>query len=225
MGPAVGPSGEGRAGADGRTDPRIARSRAAVLAAARGLLEERCFVEITVEAVAAASGVAKTTIYRHWPSREALLVDLVEDLKPPQPPVDSGSFAGDLSLVGHQLAEALGDTSWSRALPGLLDAAEREADLRRIIDTGGRRRRQVLQASLDRARERGEVDHDIDLELAVSLVAGPIFYRRLVLREAPTPEFVDRVVAAATISLGLAGPPGPCGPAGAGASGPAGPQP
>ena len=59
----------------GPCDPRVARSRAAVLDATVDLLGEVGHGGTTVEAIAERSGVAKTTIYRHWPSRAPLLID------------------------------------------------------------------------------------------------------------------------------------------------------
>ncbi|MPY92008.1 MAG: TetR family transcriptional regulator [Acidimicrobiia bacterium] len=199
--------GAGPGCAGERADPRISRSKAAVLAAARQLLHDRCFFEVTVEAIAEESGVAKTTIYRHWPSREALLLDLVDDLMPPLGTIDTGSLAGDLGVAAHQLARALGDTSWSQALPGLLDAAQRDAQLRRIMDISGQARRQVVLDAFERARRRGELPAEADTELATTLLAGPLFYRRLVLRDPPGPDVVERVVAAVLLVLDVEAQP------------------
>jgi AcrR family transcriptional regulator len=54
-------------------DPRVARTRAAVLNAGIDLLAERGYPGFTIDAIVARTGIAKTTIYRHWPSRDSLL--------------------------------------------------------------------------------------------------------------------------------------------------------
>ena len=147
------------------------------------------------------SGVAKTTIYRHWPNRESLLLDLVDELAPPFGPIDTGSLAGDLAAAARELAATLGDTAWSRALPGLLDAAQRDPELCRIVDAAGRARRQVVLDALERARQRGELAEGVDPQVAAALLAGPLFYCRLVLRRQPDEAFVDGVVEGVLRSL------------------------
>ena len=76
--------------------PRSDEARRKALEAARELIVEKGVVNLTIEDVAARSGVAKTTIYRHWPERTALIVDTVnamfEHLRTP----DTGSLRGDL---------------------------------------------------------------------------------------------------------------------------------
>src|SRR6185295_7437982 len=77
-----------RAAKPGR--PRSQQARKAVLAAAHALVERGGYSAATIEAIAARSGVAKTTIYRWWPSRPALVVDLLMDLAMKAVPIPSG---------------------------------------------------------------------------------------------------------------------------------------
>src|SRR4051794_14143427 len=102
-------------------DPRVARSRAAVIDAATELLVESGPSAVTIDAIVARSGVAKSTIYRHWGSRDDVLLDVMEvcapDLTPPDP--DLGVEAG-LREITHRIAAIFNDPEWARVLPALL---------------------------------------------------------------------------------------------------------
>ena len=65
-------------------DPRIAQTKARVVEATAELLVQRGFANTSIEGVAAASGVAKSTIYRHWSSRESLCIDAYRSVVQPQ---------------------------------------------------------------------------------------------------------------------------------------------
>ena len=82
-------------------DPRVARSRAKLLAAATEILIETGPSSVTVDAVAERSGVAKSTLYRHWESRSALLVDVLRTHRPAWEPRlrTPGRFAFGLSIA------------------------------------------------------------------------------------------------------------------------------
>src|SRR3954462_7418392 len=115
-------------------DPRIARTRAVVLDAATHILAEEGHEGFTVDAVVARSGVAKTTIYRHWPTKIDLLIDAVKCFHEDMPTPDTGTFlAAPVALLTHlpHAPADLAGAAWSRSMPGLIQRAEHDPDLAR----------------------------------------------------------------------------------------------
>ena len=86
-------------------DPRIERTRRVVLDAAIALLDRGRLRAVTMEAVAAASGVAKSTIYRHWSNRDALISDAFHALKPPIPVPVEGDVRSKVTVLLEHLAD------------------------------------------------------------------------------------------------------------------------
>ncbi|HEY3464398.1 MAG TPA: TetR/AcrR family transcriptional regulator [Amycolatopsis sp.] len=177
-------------------DPRVARSRRAILDAAVELLVEHGFAGATVEAIAARSGAAKTTIYRQWPDKHAVLRAAVESIVPPAAPSDTGSLRGDLVAFAHDLDRILHTAPTSALIPGLIDAAERDPELAAVLAEFTAQRRKPVHDAVARAVERGETTR----EFAVDLFLGPLFYRRLLSREPLDDVFIERVVDAALAS-------------------------
>ncbi len=178
-----------------RTDPRVARSRASILDACADLIAEEGYAGVTIEAVAARSGTAKTTIYRHWASREALLVEAFGACPGPQgcgPP--SGSVREDVRGVLRGLAARLNDPDWCATMSSLIDAASRDGDLERLHVATVAERRRPLTDALARGIAAGELPSDLDVDLAVALLAGPLFYRAMICREPIDDAFIDGVV-------------------------------
>lgn len=102
-------------------DPRVRRSQEAVLAAALDLFVAGGPRAVTVDAVSDASGVAKTTIYRHWADRAHLLADTYRACLPVVPTPDSGLDAADaLRDVIRSLVHGLGTAPARPALPHLI---------------------------------------------------------------------------------------------------------
>lgn len=164
-----------------------------IVDAAIALLVEHGFGGTTIEAIAARSGTAKTTVYRHWPDKGAVLRDAVESVVPTATAPDSGSLRGDLMFFAHELAQILNTPPTSALIPGLIDTAERDPDLARLLAEFTAHRRQPVHAAVARAVDRGEISADSDPELIASLLLGPLFYRRLLSREPLTDEFIDQV--------------------------------
>ena len=95
-----------RAGAEGapargRGRPRSEEAHRAIVEATLTLLDEGGYTALTIEAVAERAGVGKTTIYRRWPSKLELVVEAVGELRPPGPPDDTGSLAGDFAAFAR----------------------------------------------------------------------------------------------------------------------------
>lgn len=175
-------------------DPRVARSKAAVLEAAVELLAEHGYGGASVDRISERSGVAKTTIYRHWPCRADLLLDAFDSLVHKPEPVDTGSLRRDLVEQLTFLADQLRSAKWARILPSLIDAAERDPHLAALARDFAVQRREPLRAILARARQRGELGPEVDLDRAATLLAAPLFFRRLVSREPVTRALVADVV-------------------------------
>ena len=95
-------------------------------------LIERGYGELTIEAVASESGVAKSTIYRHWPSRVELINDAFLELKPTLPVPTEGTVRERLVAALENLAENVAASRWSACLPTLIDAAERDPAAREL---------------------------------------------------------------------------------------------
>ncbi|MFS0701693.1 TetR/AcrR family transcriptional regulator C-terminal ligand-binding domain-containing protein [Cellulomonas sp. 179-A 4D5 NHS] len=164
----------------GQLDPRVARSREAVLAAALELLLERGIVGTTIEAVAERSGVAKTTIYRQWEGQPALVLDAFDSaLRPPVDP-ETGSARGDLRVLLHGLADALSAGPAAILMSALIDAAERDPAYAALHKREAAQRHAVVRACIERGIARGELRPDSQPDTLIDLLAGPLFHRRLV---------------------------------------------
>jgi AcrR family transcriptional regulator len=175
-------------------DPRVARSRAAVLAATVDLLGEVGHVGTTVEAIAERSGVAKTTIYRHWPSRAPLLIDAFHSSVEKGDHAPTGDVRADLLAIACGLAAKLRDPQWSRIMATLIDAAESDPELSEISTTFTAERRGVVKGILDAGVASGELAPDLDTELGAVLLGGPLFYLRMMLREPADDETLERII-------------------------------
>jgi TetR/AcrR family transcriptional regulator of autoinduction and epiphytic fitness len=160
-------------------DPRIERTRRVVLEATLDLLAEHGYGAVTIEAVAARSGVAKSTIYRHWPGKVELILDAFHELKPPVAPSAEGDVRETVIAVLENLARVVNKSTWSMCLPSLIDAAAHDPEARKLhgrISTEGRRSLVDLLAT---GVERGELPPDLDPDLMAEALVGPILLRRL----------------------------------------------
>lgn len=178
-------------------DPRVARSRAAVLAGTRELVASAGFAGLTIELIARRSGVARTTIYRHWPSLGALVFEAVASDTSTPSIVDSGDPWADIEATVRGLAAKLRDSEWARMLPALIDASSRDAEIHRLQTQRSAERRGDLAALIDEGKRVGVVAPDTDTEVLVELLVGPLFSRHLVSHLPVDDDFVDRVLAAA----------------------------
>lgn len=183
-------------------DPRVVRSRAAVLDAAVELLVERGYSSFSLNEIVARTGVAKTTIYRHWDNRAKLLQDVIAALSHRSQLPDTGSLREDLRSffrVGSHRMKS--DTSWTRglrSLPAMVDAGRSDASVGVVVTSVTMGLLERLQILLERGVTRGEVRPDLRRETVANLLLGATFMRRSMLEkdvdEAYIAEFVDVVV-------------------------------
>ncbi len=161
-------------------DPRVARSRARVLGAALDLVAGRGIHGATVEAIAARSTVAKTTIYRQWPNQAALLLDAFHSIAADPPLPDSGSVLTDLNVLVGGFAEAMGQGRVAVFMAALIEAAEHDPAFAALHQEEAARRHQQVMSVLQHGVDRRELPADTDLLLLVDLLAGPVLYRRFI---------------------------------------------
>jgi len=152
---------------------------------------------LTVEGVAVRSGVAKSTIYRRWRSKEDLaLAALLEVIQQePRPVRHVGSTRSALVAYLGRLIENLNSKLYGRVIRGLISDLGVDLELARgFRERVLARRVAAVRELLQRGIERGELRRDLDLEIAVDLLLGPIYYRLLISGEPLTSAFVDRLV-------------------------------
>ena len=190
-----------------RGRPRSEHARRAVLKATRSLIEEGGYPAATIENIAARSGVAKTTIYRWWTNRPALVVDLMVQVAAEDVPVPSGR--DPLRALRKELRTLAGETDGlaGRLVVSLLGEAQSDPAVRAARVEGLFLPRTAADASMiRRAQEAGVLRKDISPELAVDLLFGPLFYRMFVHHHPVTEEFVDQMFR--NVLTGLRAPQG-----------------
>ena len=177
------------------TDPRVALSRERVLSATLELLTESGLGGLTIDDVSKRSGVAKTTIYRHWTNRNSIIIDACLRMTDgDEDPPDTGSLEGDLRAILTELADLLATARWSSIMPSIIDAAERELEMAEVHSRLQVRHAAPMRAALERAVERGQVSPDADISAMASALRGPLYFRRWFTREPIDGPFIDLVV-------------------------------
>jgi AcrR family transcriptional regulator len=177
---------------------RSSRTQQAILEATRELLVEGGVQKLTVEGVAARAGVAKTTIYRRWRSKDELaLAVLIEMVEKVVSFPDLGDTRAELVAFVDGAVKILGTTLMGRVMQGLVSDFAADAELARAF-----RERVVsvrvaeVERLVERGIARGDLRPDTDHELLHELLFGPVYYR-LMLSGAPLDDnLAERVVAA-----------------------------
>lgn len=175
--------------------PRSQEAQRAVLDAARELFERKGYAAATIEAISALSGVAKTTIYRRWPNRASLLVDVLVEMARRLVPLPEGGEP--MRAMRSELRRAVGAINGpvGRLLSSLLGDAQHDPQVRQALVAGlFRPRSQATGDNIRRAQRQGALRADVPPHLATDLLFGPLFFRMFVGHEPVTNEFVRQVL-------------------------------
>jgi AcrR family transcriptional regulator len=181
--------------------PRSTQADEAIIEAVLGLLAEGSTVEaLSIEAVAARAGVGKSTIYRRWPGKEALLVDAISNLKGPLPKARGESVREDLIRLlspGPKQPDQRITRIMSCLVPEVRTSPERYRLYQGLVEP----RRQAIREILLRGVRTGELRPDTDLEVALAVLTGPILIQRMLrwhpgLDDGSLPERVVDIVLA-----------------------------
>ena len=183
----------------GALDPRVERSRLVVRRAALDELGEVGYGAFTIESVAARAGVARSTIYRHWSDKLALIADAFETFHEQMVPhIETGSPRERVERLVRHVAEIVVDSTFTVCIPALIEGAERDQRVREFHHRYSAERRQALVAMIAEGVASGDFPTQVNPELAALELLGVIFYRRLMTGQsfdpAGTPELVDSVL-------------------------------
>jgi AcrR family transcriptional regulator len=183
-------NGNGKKRPPGR--PRSEESRQGILRSTLKLLTETGFPQLSIEAIAADADVSKATVYRWWPTKAALVADAFsesasDELRFP----DTGSVQKDMSLQMRQVVRVF-RSQRGKVVAALLGGGQSDPEL--IAAFRERflwpRRRQAYQ-TLQRGIDRGELPADIDMNLTLDSLYGPIYMRFLIRHDELNEGFAD----------------------------------
>src|SRR5271163_167509 len=177
--------------------PRSEESRQAILRSTLKLLEQNGgFPELRIEAIAADANVGKTTVYRWWPTKAALVADAFsasaeQELRFP----NTGSVQNDMRLQMRGLIRIF-RSKRGKVVAALLAGGQSDPELIEAFRDRflWPRRKQAYQ-TLQRGIDRGELPADSDLNLVLDSLYGPIYMRFLIRHFELNENFADEICA------------------------------
>lgn len=174
--------------------PRCPLAHQNILKAARELVNENGFGCVTIEGIAARAGVGKTTIYRRWPNKASIVLDAFFEEDGPQIGFpDTGDTRDDIRRQMRKLVKELNGPLGCKIsmmlANGQFDEEMAEAFRVRWIEP----RRAEARAVIKRGIERGEIRKDVDPEVLVDALYGPIYFRLLAEHAPLTQRFADEL--------------------------------
>lgn len=177
-----------------RGRPRSEQARRAILGAALDLVRDEGYPAVTVDSVAKRAGVARTTIYRWWPSSTALLVDVLMDLSTVVAPPPTGSDPLRAIRLEMRRIAAISTKLPGRLLLALVGAAQHDPQIRaELLERLIYPRREASARAIRDAQARGLLRDDVNSYLATDLFYGPIFYRVIMGHEPATERYATQI--------------------------------
>jgi AcrR family transcriptional regulator len=179
-----------------RGRPRSEKARRAILQAAADLLLDQGLGRVSMDAVAERAGVSKATIYRWWPSKERLALEaLLEWAASVSPPRDTGTLHGDLVALVRPWVREIRRRPFARVIAALVTEAQSNPDFAEVYRRHFvEQRREPMRAAFARAVDRGEAPADLDIDVALDLIYGPLYHRLLHGHAPLTERFAEDVV-------------------------------
>jgi AcrR family transcriptional regulator len=180
-----------------RGRPRSEAAEKAVMDAVYAFLQEHSVRELTMEGIAERANVGKPTLYKWWPSKAALVVAVLRERLVPKPePFLSAKTAEEaIRARMHRIVRAF-NGMFGKVFADLIAEGQNDPDLLSdLYEKHLRPRREALQAEIERGKQAGEFCAEVDSELLVDSLIGPVYYR-LLMKSAPlTEKYVDQVLA------------------------------
>jgi AcrR family transcriptional regulator len=174
--------------------PRSEAARDAILGAALELVEEEGYAALTMEGIARRAGVSKQTVYRWWSSKAAIVLEgLNEGAAAIAPLPEAGSLAEELRVfIRRSVLGARGRTA--KLLVALMAEAQLDESFAGSFRDGFlAQRRGVMVELLARARTRGEIGAELNLDLVAEIFFGVLWYRLLAASGPVSRPFADEL--------------------------------
>jgi AcrR family transcriptional regulator len=183
------------AASNDRVDARVARTRVAVLDAGARLLFTDGWDAVTHLRVAEASGVGRATVYRHWPTVEDLLTDVLVDCQVPlEPPTPTGDLRTDLIAAIAVFVDPLSTSQLPNILVTAMERASSDPRIQAMHESMTRISRHPVWTVAQTAIEQGELNPELTEEIVAAHTLGPILYQRLFDGQHITPTDIERTV-------------------------------
>ncbi|MFD3404416.1 TetR/AcrR family transcriptional regulator [Kribbella sp. NPDC058693] len=184
-----------------RPGGRTARVRSEVLAAVEAELAEHGYDGLIIDAVAARSGVHRTTVYRRWKTVAGLLVDLLQaGADDSWEPADTGSLEGDLIAVNREVHAAL--TARPSVTQAVIAASFRTSEAAEALTQFWADRYERTAIVVQRAVERGEIPAGTDAHQLLLTATGPLYHQLVLLRRPMSRATADHHARVAAASIG-----------------------
>ncbi|WP_417464310.1 TetR/AcrR family transcriptional regulator [Kordiimonas sp.] len=182
-------------GKPARGRPRSEKTRAAILKATAELTRENGVPGVTIEAVAARAGVGKPTIYRYWANAHELVMAALMEAAPTGGNAPSGDDPLEaLRAVLHRIAETFASTT-GRYVAMMLAAANEDSEVSKAFRSHFiRTRRGEAAFELKRAEDEGLLREGADVQLALDMMFGAVFYRLLMEQKPLDKTAMDRLL-------------------------------
>ncbi len=179
-----------------RGRPRSAAAEEAVMDAVYAFLQERSVRELTMEGIAERANVGKPTLYKWWPSKAALVMAVLQQRLVPKPDSFTAKTAeAAIRARMHRLVRAF-NGMFGKVFADLIAEGQNDAELLSdLYEKHLGQRRNALMAEIERGKTSGEFRAEVDAELLVDSLIGPVYYR-LLMKTAPLTEgYVDQLLA------------------------------
>jgi AcrR family transcriptional regulator len=165
-----------------------------VLAAALRLIGERGIESTSMDAIAEEAGVSKATVYKHWAGKDELLLEVISTMQDQIPEFDSGDPRKDMADMLGYMAHSRKREELGRVWPRVISYAVSNPEFGKALQRHSfEPRRRQIERILGNALRRNQLKSDLDVELALDLLIGPLMRRRFINNEVPE-EWPDQVV-------------------------------
>ena len=178
---------------DRSSDPRLEATQAHALQAALDLLQGEGVRAVTHGAINSATGISRSTLYRHWPKLEDLRNAAIARAAtgPYSQPRTNGPLKTDLTWILGNLMTALNDTPWGKIAPQVIAVAATDEQTRELLGKWIEDRSQDVKAVFDAAITRGEINEDAPIPQMIEMAIGVPYFRRLVAGLALDHDWLD----------------------------------
>lgn len=189
-----------------RPGGRSARVRNAILDATSDLLDQVGYSGVTIDEVAMRAGVHKTTVYRRWPTKPELIAAAVGARAEVDVPIpDTGTLVGDMRALAAAVVDNIGSGPGAQRSRSIVAAAAASPELTANLHSFWADRMNASGVVIERAVTRGELRADIDPNLIIETLVGPIWLRLLLTGEPIDSDLADRLAELVTAGAIAAG--------------------